>query len=504
MSVRMRLYLILIIVQIGALIVLSTTLLVWQPWVSHVGAVISFLCFFYILKNNDASAYKITWIIIVLAIPVVGGLIYLLFSKEHYVRRRIRAHAEKHAVVANILDTDGNLPFVNEVDCGRMFGLMEYIRNESSYHAFENTAVKYYPIGEAMFDDMLAEIEKAERFIFLEYFIISESFMWDTLLEALIRKAKSGVEIRLIVDDFGSQHLFTNRYMRHLRAQGIRVMRFNPLVPFLFSFMNTRDHRKVLVIDSQVAFVGGLNISDEYINRTDKFGIWKDTGVKLTGEAVWSCTLMFTEMWDTFSAPHDRINDHAQYKAPPQPVYGRGGLVLPYGDTPLDHEQLGENIYIEILNQAKRYVYIFTPYLIITEKMQHAICIAAKRGVDIRIITPGNPDKKMVYRLTRSYYPALLKAGVRIYKYTPGFLHAKSFVSDDEVAVVGTINLDYRSLYLHFENAVFMYKTPAIADIRDDALRTMTESDEVLHIEKPKRLWSGLFDSFLHLFAPLL
>jgi len=504
MSTRIRWYLFFIIVQIVVIVALAVFLLVQFPVLSYVGFVINLLVFLYILKNDEASAYKITWIIIVLAVPVVGGLIYLLFNKEHYVRRRINSHAREHAIIAKILDSDGNLPFATEVACGRMFGLLEYIRAASSYHAFVNTSAKYYPMGEDMFDDMLQALAQAERFIFLEYFIISRGQMWDKLLAALEEKAAQGVEVRLIIDDFGSQYLFTNAYMEALRAKKIQVLRFNPLMPFLLAFMNTRDHRKVLVIDNQTAFVGGMNIADEYINLTQKFGVWKDTGLMLQGEAVWSCTLMFIEMWDTFCEAEHRITDHDLYKQTTTPPPASDGLILPYGDTPLSRDRLGENIYIEILNQAKKYVYIFTPYLIISEKMNHAMKMAAKRGVDVRIITPGIPDKKAINRLTRSYYTPLLEDGVRIFEYTPGFLHAKSFVCDDEIAVVGTINLDYRSLYLHFENAIFMYNSNVVLDVRDDTLQAIAASREVIYCEKIKRAWSGLGDAFLHLFAPLL
>ena len=504
LSLRMGIALALIILQLILIAALTSALLFRFPMVSYLGTFISFLVFLFLLKNEEHSAYKITWIIIVLFLPIVGGVIYLLLNKEHFLRKRITAHVREHAIIAKILDSDGELAFINKVKCGRMFGLMKYIRRSSSYHAYENTELKYYPLGELKFEDMLEEIAKAERFIFLEYFIIYKGEMWNRLLEALEKKANEGVEVRLIVDDFGSQKLFTNPYIKKLREKKIEVLRFNPIIPILLVFMNTRDHRKILVIDGHTAFIGGVNISDEYINLPHEFGVWKDTGIRLRGEAVWSLTLMFIEMWDTFCSAGRRIHDHSLYKADSHDGYKTDGLVLPYGDTPLAPDRLGENIYIEILNQAERYVHIFTPYLIISEKMTHALQMAARRGVDVRIITPGIPDKKLVYRLTRSYYTSLLEQGVRIFEYTPGFLHAKSFVCDDEVGVVGTINLDYRSLYLHFENAVFLYNSSVVLDMRDDALQVMNESREVLFCEKKKYAWTGLFDAFLHLFAPLM
>ncbi|MCL2420367.1 MAG: cardiolipin synthase [Defluviitaleaceae bacterium] len=361
-----------------------------------------------------------------------------------------------------------------------------------------------YRFGEAMFEDMLAALSQAEKFIFMEYFIIKESGMWDRLLEVLVRKAGGGVDVRLIVDDLGSHRLFTRSYVAKLQSQGIKVLRFNPMVPFLLLFMNNRDHRKITVIDGHTAFNGGINIADEYINQKKPFGVWKDTGVRLQGDAVWSFTLMFIEMWDTFCVTCERINDHLAYKHIPAETVETESFVLPYGDTPLGHERLGENVYVDMLNQAEQYVYIFSPYLIISEKMINTLQMTAKRGVDVRLITPGIPDKKMVHRLARSYYRCLLEAGVRIYEYTPGFLHAKSFVCDDEIAVVGTINLDYRSLYLHFECATLLYQSDVIQDIKDDALQTIAESREVKLDGKGRWIWDEMLDAVLHLFAPLM
>jgi cardiolipin synthase len=378
---------------------------------------------------------------------------------------------------------------------------MQYIRTASSYHAYANTDAKYYPLGGQMFDDILAEISRAEKFIFIEFFIIKRGKMWDTLLEALAKKAAEGVEIRLIADHLGSHKLFSRAYCKTLRKMGIRVMRFNPMVPLLLLFMNNRDHRKIIVIDGKTAFTGGINVADEYINLTRPFGVWKDTGIRIRGDGVWSFSLMFIEMWDTFCDKNERISDHESYKAVTD--FQTDGFVIPYGDTPLDGELLGENIYVDILTQAENYAYIFTPYLIISEKLISALQLAAKRGVDVRIITPGIPVKKLVFRLTRSYYRYLLDAGVKIYEYTPGFMHAKGLVCDNKTAVVGTINFDYRSLYLHFECAVLLYNSGIIKDIRDDFLECVQESREVTTPEK-WRLGTDLLDAVLHLFAPLM
>lgn len=498
---RMNFTILLLLLQIAALVFFAGWIVRISPLLYYSGIFLSILMFSFVLKKDEASVYKITWLIVILASPPIGGLVYMFFGNKRPLKK-IAAHVREHALIAKLLDADGNLPFVNQVNCGRMYSLLRYIRHMSSYHAYVNTDSKYYPLGELMFQDILAEISRAEKFIFLEFFIIKPGKMWDTLLYALETKAREGVEVRLIVDHLGSHKLFTRAYLKELRSKRISVLRFNPMVPFLLLFMNNRDHRKILVIDGKTAFTGGINIADEYINLTQPFGFWKDTGLRLRGEAVWSFTLMFIEMWDTFCKQNERINNYEAYKANAQAA--TNGFVIPYGDTPLDHEQLGENIYVDILTQAESYVYIFTPYLIISEKLISALQLTAKRGVDVRIVTPGIPDKKLVFRLTRSYYRYMLEAGVKIYEYTPGFLHAKSMVCDDKVAVVGTINFDYRSLYLHFECATLLYNASTIEDIRDDALEAIAQSHEIDPTPQKWRLWSDLLDAVLHLFAPLM
>ncbi|MCL2865275.1 MAG: cardiolipin synthase [Lachnospiraceae bacterium] len=505
LSARLRLTLLALILQIVIAGVIAVFIINRFPPVAYVGIVTTILALFFILKKDEASAYKILWIIVMLAFPPLGGVAYLLFGNMRHTKK-IRVHANEHALIAKLLDGDGNLPFINQIACGRMYSLMRYIRKTSSYHAYRNTQTKYYTLGESKFEDMIYALEQAKHYIFLEYFIIYKSEMWERLLEVLLRKVNEGIEVRLIIDDFGSQRLFTNVYIEKLEAQGIKTLRFNPMIPFFLLFMNNRDHRKILVIDGHTAFCGGLNISDEYINKNSPFGIWKDTGLRLTGEGVWSFTLMFIEMWDTFCETKERINDYTLYKSKSLHVENSktDGFVLPFGDTPLDEEQLSENIYVDILHQAKDYIYIFTPYLIISEKMIHALQMTAKRGVDVRLILPGIPDKKIIFQLTRSYYTYLYKAGVKIYEYTPGFLHAKSLVCDDEIAIVGTINLDYRSLYLHFECGTLLYQSSVIKDIKEDALQTIAGSQEVQQDERKSSGWGELLDAILHLFSPLL
>ena len=499
---RMNITIFLLLVQIIAIYVFTNMIVSNLPLLAMLTYVISVLVVLMLVKKDKASAYKVTWIIVIMGLPFLGGGLYLLFGDKRPVKK-IAVHMQEHALIAKVLDADTNLPDMSKLEDTRRADSFEYIRRASSYHAYENTQVKYYPMGEDMFEDMLAALAQARKFIFFEYFIVKKSQMWDRLYELLAQKAAEGVDVRVVVDDLGSFKLFTKAYVARLAQQNIKVIRFNPIVPFISLFMNNRDHRKILVIDGHTAFNGGINIGDEYINLTSRFGLWKDTGVRLQGDAVWSFTLMFIETWDSFCKKEERIDNYEFYRHTPETPAATDGLILPYGDSPLDREQLGENIYIDIINQARDYVYIFTPYLIISEKMIYAIQMAAKRGVDLRIVMPGIPDKKIVFRLSRSYYRYLLEAGARVYEYTPGFLHAKSFVSDDEIAVVGTINMDYRSLYLHFECATLLYKSSVVQEVKDDTVKAISQSREVV-LDGKKHIWNELADAVLHLAAPLM
>jgi len=503
LTTRLSFTIYLLVLQVAFFLALAIYILYRFPIFYILGHFLSGVVFLALVRKDKPAAFKLTWIIVVLSFLPLGGLLYLLFGDKRPTRK-IAKYVEEHALISRYLDLDDEPNEVKSEHCGRMSSLFKYIRSQSSYHAYKQTDIDYYTLGEHMFADLLEDLNKAEKFIFLEYFIIKDSLMWGKILEILIWKAHAGVDVHLIIDDFGSMKLFTNRYIRKLRSKGIKIVRFNPLRPKLLMFMNNRDHRKIIVIDGHTAYNGGTNIADEYINVRERFGIWKDTGVRLRGEAVWSFTLMFIEMWDIFCQKDQRISNYEAYRFSGADDIKGDGLVLPYGDSPLDHEQLGENVYIDMLNQAQHYVYIFTPYLIISENLIFALQMAAKRGVDVKIVTPGIPDKKLVFRLTRSYYRFLLEAGVKIYEYTPGFMHAKSFVSDDRLAVVGTINLDYRCLYLHFECATLIYSGKVIDQIKNDALETIKISQEV-QIKKTKTSLLGRFvDSVLHLFAPLM
>lgn len=467
---------------------------------------LSVIAVIYIVCKDENPSYRLIWIILILAFPIFGGLLYAAAGeKKPSKRMNKRIDATKEKYLPQLENGSGVLDEIRSSD-PRVYSTCKYIRDLSGYAPHGNTQVKYYPLGEKMYADMLEELRKAEHFIFLEYFIISEGLMWNTIAKTLIEKAQSGVDVRIIYDDMGCVALLPPKYYQKLEkiSPNIKCLAFNPVIPVLSMVMNNRDHRKLMIIDGHTAFNGGINIADEYINEAHPYGHWKDTGVMLKGSAAVNFTEMFLELWHTFRDIDDTpdLSGYSPVRFGSLP--DSDGFVQPFYDTPLDSEALSENVYIDIVNQAEKYVYIFTPYLIPDDCMKNALCLAAKRGVDVRIVTPGIPDKKPIYRLTRANYKPLLSAGVRIFEYSPGFIHAKSFVCDDKIGVVGTINLDYRSLFLHFECGTFMYKCSAISDLRDDHTDTMDKCREITADNISKYYRGTMFDALLRVIAPLL
>lgn len=490
----------LIIIQVAWLAALLLRLGNSLPAIQTVLRILSLVAILFVIKSDMNPSYKIGWILLIAVLPILGGLMYVIFGNKRptkNMREMLRAQLEKSA---EYLGTQESI--TGELDGGAA-GLFQYLEGSAGYPTAKDTTVRYYRVGEEMYADLIPELEKAEKFIFLEYFIIRPGVMWDSVLEVLKRKAAAGVDVRIIYDDMGCIDILPANYNTTLEGWGIRTMAFNRFVPAVSLVMNNRDHRKITVIDGKVGFTGGINISDEYINVKERFGHWKDTGLMLKGPGVFNLTLMFLEMWNAFNKDGDNYADFI-----PESYVEKGGTddgyVLSFSDSPLDNESVGESVYTDMLYQAKDYIYITTPYLAIDSELQTAMCMAAKRGVDVRMITPGIPDKKIVYRLTRSYYPTLLRAGVKIYEYTPGFIHAKSFVCDDELCVVGTINMDYRSLYLHFECGTLMYNNPEIKQVKRDDLETMEKCRKVELSDMKTNFIGELFDSFLRSVAPLL
>ncbi len=451
-----------------------------------------------LIKNSKNYSYTLPVIIILILFPLLGTIFYIMFSKN---KRRSKVlkninQSESDSKSKKYLNQDQKIRKKLENN-----SRIKYLTDFSGYPATTGNDVTYYPIGEKAFESMIEELKKAKKFIFFEYFIVAHGKMWGDILEILEQKAKQGLDVRVMYDDMGCLTTLGKDYPKTLEEKGIKCVVFNKLSALAGVIMNNRDHRKMLIIDGKVVFSGGINIADEYINLNSKYGHWKDNGIKIEGDAVWNYSVMFLTMWNAF---RKEDNDFTKFKYKFSTKRNSNGYVIPYAETPLDNEETGEDVYLNIINQANNYVYIFTPYLIIDTDMINALTLAAKRGVDVRIVIPGIPDKKIVYTLSESYIEPLIKGGVKIYKYTPGFVHSKVFVSDDKVATVGTINMDYRSLYLHFELGCYLEDVAAIKDIKQDLINTIEKSSKVSIKECSTKFFKSIFQALLRLIAPLM
>lgn len=490
-----------IVVGLGVLLQVGITLLFYlflidKFWIMDLFYIFLRITFVLgLIKYSKHYSYTLPWLIILLLFPLLGTLLLFILGQNKRKSKVLKNIIKSEAYAKKYLKQDPKI-YEEIKDNGRL----RYISDFAGYPVTKNNSVDYYSIGEEAFEVMLSELKKAKEFIFIEYFIINKGQMWNQILEILEQKVKENVLVRVIYDDAGCISTLPNNYKETLESKGIKCVVFNKLHPISGVIMNNRDHRKILVIDGVVAFSGGINISDEYININSPYGHWKDNGIKVEGPAVWSFTVLFLTIWNAFSKDDE---DFQKFYRKPKMIT-TPGFVAPYGETPLDEEEMGEDIYMNIINQSNKYVYIFTPYLIIDTEMINALTLAAKRGVDVRIVIPGIPDKKLVYTLSESYVEVLVEAGVKIYKYSPGFVHAKVFVSDDSIATVGTINLDYRSLYLHFECGLYMEQTPCIKKIKEDLINTIEKSHEVTKKEATAKFWKSTWQAILRLFAPLM
>ena len=456
----------------------------------------------YLLNMQMDAAAKITWLILIMMVPVLGAILLC------YTQTEIGHRALKRRIGQLIKDTKDSIT-QDEAVIGKLqkedpgtAALVNYLNRSGCFPAYENTKVTFFPTGEDKFKELLEQLRQAKHFIFLEYFIISEGLMWGKVLEILAQKASEGVEVRVMYDGMCEFALLSHDYPKKLAKLGIKCKMFSPITPFVSTHYNYRDHRKILVIDGHTAFNGGINLADEYINEVHPYGHWKDTALMLKGDAVKSFTLMFLQMWniDEKNCDFDTF-----LNVPTIPQKEAVGYVVPYADCPLDNDKVGEDVYIDILNRAECYVHIMTPYLILDGEMENALKFAAKRGVDVKLILPGIPDKKAAYALAKTHYASLISAGVEIYEYTPGFVHAKVFVSDDCRAVVGTINLDYRSLYHHFECATYLYKTDCIKQIADDYETTLEKCRKATtETIKKEKLSTRLTGYLMKAVAPLM
>ncbi|MBR6632894.1 MAG: cardiolipin synthase [Clostridia bacterium] len=455
----------------------------------------------YIINCPMSPNAKVTWLVLIAIVPVFGSLLFV-YTKSDFghraLKRRINTLTRENK--NKILQNPATLRSLKEKD-PRIASLAEYISRSGCYPVFDKTEVTYLPTGEDKLKALLEELEKAEKFIFLEYFIIDEGRMWGDVLEVLERKVKQGVDVRVIYDGTCEFTTLPHDFPKRLKKLGIHCKVFAPITPFVSTHYNYRDHRKIVVIDGKIAFCGGINLADEYINEKQKYGHWKDTAVMLKGDAVESFTLMFLQMW----AIEGKRQSYDSYLSSFSPSEVGDGYVIPFADCPVDNDKTGERVYMDILNRATDYVHIMSPYLVIDAEMETAIKFAAERGVDVSLILPGIPDKKGAWALAKTHYRSLLDSGVKIYEYTPGFVHAKVFVADDREAVVGTINLDYRSLYHHFECAVYMAYTPCIQDIEKDFSYTLDKCRKVTYdTVKREKLSIKIRGMLLKIIAPLM
>lgn len=455
-----------------------------------------------LVAKRDESSYKLLWVMVIVAMPVLGAILYFVFGNKNTGKKLKKKLEQSSLTLAETRNRDNAGP-ISEIkaDDLRIGQTLEHISDATGFPVLRNETSKYYPFGEDMFRDMCDDLRNAEKYIYVEYFIIQSGKFWDTLTEIMVQKVSEGVDVRVMYDDLGSIGTYSVINVVELSKKGIKCIPFNPFL-FIKSQLNNRDHRKIMVIDGKIAYSGGVNLSDEYINEIHPYGRWKDIGFRITGEAVSSYVYMFVEFWNAFS--NDKIAKDLICPTGKVEAHTDNGYILPYYDSPMNDEHVSNVFFTEILSLATDYVWFYTPYLILGDALFDAFIRAAKRGVDVRIIMPGVPDKKMIYRLSRSYYEDLLKAGVKIYEYEPGFVHAKAFVADDKIAGIGTVNLDYRSLFLHFEcNSVF-YKADIIEALKQDYLNTEKESVERTLDDVKKGWLYNLGNHFLRVIAPLL
>ena len=473
---RTTLMILAVVIEIAVILALFTWFKGLAAWVEIILRIISFVIVIFIINNSNHLSSDLMWILLIILFPAVGAFVYLLLGADLFGSRSFRSIRAKTAEARRYYKQDPDVAKELEQEAPIAQNQYHYLSETSGFPFYRNRTATYYPLGDLGHPVMLEEMKKAKKFIFMEYFIIEEGKMWDPMAEILKAKAAEGLDVRVLYDDLGSLQTLPGRYADTLEAAGVKCIPFNRINPLIGIIANHRDHRKIMIIDGLVGFSGGVNLADEYINENHKCGHWKDNVIRITGEAVWSLTVMFLTHWN---ALRNTDSDFEAFKVQPEDTSSADGYIAPYGETPLDTELTAQNVYMNIINTATKYVYIMTPYLIIDSDMINALSLAAKRGVDVRLITPGVPDKRIVWYITQSYYRPLLKSGVKIFEYEPGFVHAKVFVSDDLCCTVGTVNLDYRSLYLHFENGIFLYKASAVQDVVKDVRETLGKCREM-------------------------
>lgn len=489
--------------------VLFITLLLWKlsnyfVYIYIFLAVLSVLVVLLILGKTTNPTYKLAWAIPILIFPVFGGLLYLLIGSQSGTKKFKEKIIDGYRKAAPLLKQDSSIINKIEIEDKNVALQCKYITKSSYFPVYENTSSLYFTPGEKMYVKLKEELEKAQHFIFMEYFIINEGIMWNSILDILIEKVNQGVEVRIMYDDIGCIRQLPYKYNEKLEKLGIKCAVFNTFRPVLDTRLNNRDHRKITIIDGHTAFTGGINLADEYINSIKKFGLWKDSGIMIYGEGVWNFTVLFLQLWDHTTNSIDKFERYKPHLYHPE-KFQSDGFVQPYGDSPFDNESVGELTYLNMINKAKNYIYITTPYLVIDNEMVTALILSAKSGVDVRIVTPHIWDKWYVHCVTQSHYEQLIEAGVKIYEYTPGFIHSKVFVCDDELGIVGTTNLDYRSLYFQFECGVWLYKVKCLFQIKKDFLETFKVCHKVTLLEcKNVKWYKKLITILLKTLAPLM
>lgn len=466
------------------------------------GVIISILALLAILYKNVSPAYKIAWIILISIFPALGGLLYLFFGLNKLSKRTMEKMQRVILKSKDVLVRNDSILSDIKLQSESASNQAKYIRNYSHFPPCVNTQTEYLNSGELTFKRLLYELKKAKKYIFLEYFIINQGIMWNSILDILVDKVKKGLDVRVIYDDAGCMLTLPRGYDKELERLGIKCCIFNHVVPVVSLKFNNRDHRKITVVDGIVGFTGGINLADEYINEYEKYGHWKDTAIMIKGDAVWNFTVMFLSMWDFLRGVNENFYDfkvNFDYK-----IFDNG-YVQPYSDNPLDGELVGKTVYMNLINKANRYIYITTPYLVIDSEMLNALKSAAKKGVDARIIVPHITDSKVADTVAKSYYQTLIESGVKLYEYMPGFIHSKTFVLDDEYGVVGSVNMDFRSLYLHFECAVWMYKTKSVYEVKEDFLTILEKCRQITEQDTKSVKWyKALWCIVLRVFAPMV
>ncbi len=489
-----------ILVQLTAILLIPLQFRQLYAPFEQICTLLSLIMAIIIVNKKGNPSFQIAWLFTIMIVPLFGWLLYLLFGGKR-LSLRTRRYIQQTKKVAVQAQRGGVSAQTVEQQLGENAGSMARYLEGLSCPAYERARVDYFPLGEDQFASMVERLRTAKKYIFVEYFIIEPGRMWDTILDILKEKVLQGVEVRVLYDDMGCIFTLPHNYRKTLERLGIRCAVFNRFLPVLSIRANNRSHQKMLIIDGEAAYTGGINLADEYINEKERFGHWKDTGILVEGQAAWGMTVMFFNMWSFATRKQE---DVLPYR-PAEMTCAGTSLVQPYADNPLEDEPVGETVYLKLIDQARRYLYLTTPYLIIDHATTLALTAAAKSGVDVRIITPHIPDKKVVFEVTRAHYEALIQGGVKIYEYTPGFIHAKIFAVDDCVGTVGTVNMDYRSMFLHYENGVVLYDSAVVAQIKEDFLRTQQVSEQITEeMCRSAPLWRRILRAFLRIFAPLM